>query len=564
MPDSQFHSLSSLPPEEVNRVEQVCTEFEKAWQRRERPRIADGKARVSEAAWPALLLELVALDMRYRLRCGERPTPHDYAEHLRSLAPGVAARVEELLRAEARPPAGSDFGQETLEEGNRPAGQGGVADHRHAPGHSQRYALPPEYAEGGIGRVWRAWDRHLERAVALKEPRPDWADNPGMLARFLREARITALLEHPGVVPLHELVEPPAPGLPFYTMRFVGGRTLTEAARQFHDDRRRGQAGLLELPTLLDAFVSVCNTVAYAHSQSVLHRDLKGQNVVLGDFGDVVVLDWGMAKVLGEAEREAEPRPADSPEGPHLTVPGSRFGTITHMAPEQAAGRPDLIDRRTDVYGLGAILYEILTGGPPFSGNNREEVLQRVQEEEPAPPREAWPGVPPGLEAICLRALAKDREARWQSAAELGQQVRGWQESERRKAEKALRASEAMQRTILDSIQHSVWTATPDGRIDYVNKWGLDYGGVTLEQCLGDGWQSVIHPDDLPTVKERFTQLLQTGEAKEVKYRVRRHDGGYCWFFVWAVPVRDAEGQIVKLVGSNTEIHDRDPAGQRL
>src|SRR5262249_53344138 len=148
---------------------------------------------------------------------------------------------------------------------------------------------------------------------------------------------------------------------PFYTMRFVKGRTLSEAARAYHDKRLAGQADALELPVLLNAFVTVCNTVAYAHSRGVIHRDLKGQNVILGDFGEVVVLDWGLAKLIGRAESEPhapsvvlDEAGADS----GYTVQGEALGTPAYMAPEQSAGRLDLIDRRTDVYGLGAILYE--------------------------------------------------------------------------------------------------------------------------------------------------------------------------------------------------------------
>src|SRR5262249_35568709 len=153
-------------------------------------------------------------------------------------------------------------------------------------------------------------------------------------------------------------------------------------------------------PVLLNAFVTVCNTVAYAHSRGVIHRDLKGQNVILGDFGEVVVLDWGLAKRLGRPDREPGAAPtaealdaADSGQ----TVQGQALGTPAYMAPEQAAGRLDLIDRRTDVYGLGAVLYEVLTGQPPFAGPDTGTVLRKVQEEEPAPPSQLWPEVPPAL-----------------------------------------------------------------------------------------------------------------------------------------------------------------------
>src|SRR5262249_40637205 len=142
-----------------------------------------------------------------------------------------------------------------------------------------------------------------------KELRPERAGQPTLWARFLREAQVTGQLEHPGIVPVYEVGRRPDDQAPFYTMRFVRGRTLAEAARAYHERRRRGEAGRLELRELLTAFVSLCQAVAYAHSRGVLHRDLKPQNVVLGDYGEVMLLDWGLAKVTGETDAEGERAP---------------------------------------------------------------------------------------------------------------------------------------------------------------------------------------------------------------------------------------------------------------
>ena len=235
------------------------------------------------------------------------------------------------------------------------------------------------YAEGGIGQVWLARDKQINREVAIKTLRPELLKHGRVRSRFLQEAQITGQLEHPGIVPIYELIAAPQSGSPFYSMRFVRGRTLVQASRDHHLKRQAGEEEPLGLVSLLSAFVAVCNTVAYAHSRGVVHRDLKGENVLLGDFGEVFVLDWGVAKVLGAREEGA----STGMEGRYLTadagrtVQGDVVGTPAYMAPEQAEGRLDLVDSRTDIYGLGAILYEILTGQPPFVGSSTVEFWKR-------------------------------------------------------------------------------------------------------------------------------------------------------------------------------------------
>jgi eukaryotic-like serine/threonine-protein kinase len=293
-------------------------------------------------------------------------------------------------------------------------------------GARDRYTLSRLHATGGIGRVWLARDASLGRDVALKELRPERAGNPEVWARFLREAQITGQLEHPGIVPIYEVGRSPEDQAPFYTMRFVRGRTLAETVAAYHQRRSRNEAGPLELRELLAVFVGVCNAAAYAHSRGVLHRDLKPQNVVLGDYGEVIVLDWGLAKVMGQSEDEAAPLQLPLEGEPEATMQGSVLGTPAYMAPEQAEGRLDLLGPPTDVYGLGAILYEVLTGKPPFTGGETENVLSRVIHEMPARPRSLEKGAPPALEAVCLKALAKKPSERYATAKELAAEVQRW------------------------------------------------------------------------------------------------------------------------------------------
>jgi tetratricopeptide (TPR) repeat protein len=305
------------------------------------------------------------------------------------------------------------------------------------PGSRDRYTLTRLHAQGGVGRVWLARDQSLGRDVALKELRPETSDHPAIWARFLEEARITGQLEHPNIVPVHELAGPAkgdgesAERPPFYTMRFVKGRTLSEASRAYHARRAEGQAGALEMRELLQAFVGVCQALAYAHSRGVIHRDLKGQNVVLGDFGEVIVLDWGLAKVVGQAEETlTPPLEVDHAAGRGETMQGHAMGTPAYMSPEQAEGRWELVDRRTDVYGLGAILYEILCGRPPFDGANTAEVLRLVAQEPPVRPRIVCDATPAALEAVCVKALEKKPADRYPTALALAADVKRWMADE--------------------------------------------------------------------------------------------------------------------------------------
>ena len=272
-----------------------------------------------------------------------------------------------------------------------------------------RYELLAEQGRGGLGRVVRARDRHLGRTVAVKEllRKSDLAET-----MFVREAMITARLEHPGIVPVHEAGRWPN-GDPYYVMKLVEGRTLKEviAAATSLGDRL----------ALLPHLIAVAEAVGYAHSEGVVHRDLKPANVLVGEFGETVVIDWGLARDLrGEvAPLEAVAASPDSPLSPvsAQTVSGRVIGTPQYMAPEQARG--EAVGTTGDVYALGAMLYELLSGRPPIEGETVQNLLDQVHAGPPRPLGAAAPGVPADLEAIVAKAMARLPAERYPSAREL-------------------------------------------------------------------------------------------------------------------------------------------------
>jgi serine/threonine-protein kinase len=295
-----------------------------------------------------------------------------------------------------------------------------------------RYQVVRPHARGGLGEVFVARDQELDRQVALKEIQLDFAHDPHSRSRFLLEAQITGGLEHPGVVPVYGLGQY-NDGRPYYAMRFIEGVTLKEAIQKFHEadvpGRDRGERSLA-LRQLLTRFVAVCNAIAYAHSRGVVHRDIKPANVMLGKYGETLVVDWGLAKTVGRPESapdaaEATLRPSTS-GGVTATEQGAVRGTPAYMSPEQAAGQTDQVGPASDIYSLGATLYTLLTGQVPVTGASIKRVLEKVRQGDLVPPRQAKKAVPRALEAICLKAMALNPKARYATAQELAADVEHW------------------------------------------------------------------------------------------------------------------------------------------
>lgn len=297
-----------------------------------------------------------------------------------------------------------------------------------------KYVVLHKLGSGGMGSVYLAQDMELGRKVAVKVM--NIADSAGSLAsRMIREARIVALLEHPSIVPIHD-VGALEDGRVYYAMKLVQGKRLDEFA-----------AAAGSPSDLLRIYQKVCEAVAFAHARGVIHRDLKPENIMVGPFGEVLVMDWGVAKVLSDGRKESRrqehasrwehARSEDQAlEGADLiatlpladgsssdTADGMVIGTPAYMAPEQAKGQTELLDERSDIYALGAILYFLLTRHPPFDFDDAIDPRQRSTSRRPVRPRQIDRKIPRATEAICMKAMAENREDRYPSAEDIAKDV---------------------------------------------------------------------------------------------------------------------------------------------
>jgi serine/threonine-protein kinase len=437
--------------------------FEEAWQ--QAPPLPDLAAFLPGAGGlrGRAVVELAHIDLEYRLKAGQAARVEDYLDRFPELESDATA-LSDLIAAEHRLRCRREAGLGVTEYLERfpqcreailarlpatgeapstlrvPPPAASATDGTAAlplPAAVGRYELGEEVGRGGMGAVLRARDPHLNRELAVKVLRGD-PGGPERLRRFVEEAQVCSQLQHPGIVPVHDLGVLPD-GRPFIAMKLVRGRTLAELLK--------GRAGPADdLPRYLGVFEAVCQAVAYAHSKGVIHRDLKPHNVMVGAFGEVQVMDWGLAKVLrprGAAADAAEETAASMirtvrSDSADASRTGQALGTPAYMAPEQARGEVDSLDERCDVFGLGAILCETLTGAAPFAGSSGEAHARAMRGDlGDAFGRLDGCGADAELVALAKRCLAPEAGPRPRDAGAVAAAVTAYQEAVRERLREA-------------------------------------------------------------------------------------------------------------------------------
>jgi len=415
MSDHPLPAVGSLSPSQAQHVDRVCLDFEAAWKR---PRIEDYLGDVGEPQRSVLLRELLAVELAYRLRSGEPPAPEEYQARFPEHAALIDAVFAEVIpEGAAVPPAPAATGRcgpapETGADPSRTSPELAPPQADSVPSIKQSPSLPeiPGYkvlkllGRGGMGVVYKARQVALKRLVALKITLTGGHAGPQELARFRTEAEAIARLQHANIVQIYEVGD--SGGLPYFTLEYVPGGSLSARLAK-SPQQPRAAARLVE---------QLACAVHYAHQQGIMHRDLKPANVLLAEDSTPKVTDFGLAKQVEG--------------GPGLTQSGAIMGTPSYMAPEQARGETKAVGPAADVYALGAILYECLTGRPPFRGPTSADTLMQVLNQEPVPVRRLQPKVPKDLETICYKCLQKEPHKRYASAEELAEDLRRFQAGE--------------------------------------------------------------------------------------------------------------------------------------
>jgi serine/threonine protein kinase len=479
----------SLPLSAVQRVDDVCDQFEAALKEGGRPRIEDYLGAAAGEERRALLCELVLVELEYRYRRGESPTPGEYGELIdsgfASMRKGGSGQKQLDSTPLQCPYGGPCAGQRAGAARTGPAAADGV------PVWAGRFRIEADISNdtGGMGDVFRVCDDRLNRTLAVKVLKKRFRGNGEMIARILLEAEITGQLQHPAIPPIHELGEM-ADGRPFFAMKLIEGLTLADllaarenvpASLQLADEERQvaNLPARSDLPRWLGVFEHICQAVSFAHSKGVIHRDLKPRNVMVGAFGEVQVMDWGLAKRLAVDDSAASPTLGEREEDPlapllqpasatgsvsrnGLTWPGDVLGTPAYMPPEQAKGAWGQADERVDVFALGSILCEILTGKPAYVGGARLQLEHKARHGDLAEAFARLEGCGADAELLQLarRCLAPDKAERPRHAGVVAETMRLYLAG----VQERLRAAEVKQAAAQARAEEAVKKAAAERR----------------------------------------------------------------------------------------------------
>ena len=440
---------------------------------------------------------------------------------------------------------------------DEPACREDIQDAR-GPGH--RYLIGREIGRGGMGVVFEGWDAQLQRSVAIKLMYRKQEAWPAGLRWFFREARLASQLRHPGIVAIHEFTLT-AHGQPFIVMQLLTGQTL----KHILANRQKGAA---DLPGLLATFLQICQAIASAHGAGVIHRDLKPSNVMVGQFGVVTVMDWGMAEVLGSqsdeeilSSRDELPRPSAGSVGEteiHRTVAGTVCGTPAYLAPEQARGDTAQIDRRSDVFGLGSILCEMLTGSPPFSAANSTASWAKAATGDVADAfarLDACNGPFPVV-SLAKRCLAADPAARPDDAAAVVILLTDYLESGQRRAEQELVR-------FFDISLDLFCIAGLNGFFRHINDNFPRLLGYTIDELKSRQFMDFVHPDDREKTSTEISRLARGETTIQFINRYRHADGTYIWL-EWNARSEPEEAAIYAVARDVTDRVNADENHRRM
>ncbi len=397
---SRTDAQDDLSISQVQEIDQLCSQFEQAWRDGRQPRIEDYLEKVATPVHDALLKELIAAEVDLRRNAGEEVQIEEYQRRFPDQHEVVAAGWD-LVADRKQPVADPDS---TVNQSQAPGLDTGSEEEEYqvesppVPSSVGRYEIREVLGEGGFGRVYLAYDPHLQRQVALKVPGRRRLSNAPNLEAFLQEARAAARLKHPGLVVVHDIQQD---GDEVYIVQeYIDGGDLARSARD-------NSPSVEQIVVLIK---EVVEALCYAHQRELVHRDLKPANVLVDQHGHPHVADFGLA--INESVQRLRK--------------GEVCGTPAYMSPEQVRGLSHILDGRSDLWSIGVIFYELLTGRRPFRGANAAEIFEEVKRRDPKPPRQVHPAISSELERICLKCLEKRQTDRYASAAELLEDMMAW------------------------------------------------------------------------------------------------------------------------------------------